>query len=56
MQNNIIQPRERRPQELRHYHAKLMEDIEDAEWLLEDDDPVAASALTKECGIYATED
>lgn len=47
---------DRRPTDIRYYHAKIMEDIDDAEWMNQDDDTPAPSVITKECGIYATKD
>ena len=46
---------EKKPKGVHYYHAKIMEDIEDADWMQEDDTPPLHEYVTKECGIYATE-
>ena len=50
------QTREKKPNGVHYYHAKIMEDVEDADWMQEDDTPPLREDVTKECGIYATQD
>ena len=47
---------EKKPSGVHYYHAKIMQDIEDSDWMKQDDDTPVQDMLTKECGIYATED
>ena len=47
---------EKKPSGVHYYHAKIMQDIEESDWMKQDDDTLVQDVLTKECGIYATED
>jgi hypothetical protein len=45
-----------KPTDMHYYHARIMEDVEDAEWLRQEDNTLEADVITKECGIHATKD
>lgn len=48
------QTQENKPSDVHYYHAKIMQDVEESDWMKQGYDVLVHNELFKECGINTT--